>query len=226
MTVPNAFAAAAAQAGQQAQQSAPQTNPLPFNTDSPFAKPSDFKGGTFTPTPPMEALVGRTLVYIPRTFDPAAKDPFNDGATRKQWTVDLYVVDGGELRFWYTRKGNPNAVPPTQTEQVEQVFPNCTPTTPYVVIGMWVSQAAIVGKLTAASNNRQILIGTPVMGAQKKQIDQGMTDASVRETHAQWVARGKTGPEPKFLWLLADVAPEQMSAVQAWWEAHKDTIKL
>lgn len=224
MTQPSAFAQAAAQAGQQAATSAPVSNPLPFNSDSPFAKPSDFKGGAFTPTPPMEALIGRTLVYIPRTFDPAAKDPFNEGATRKQWTVDLYVINGGELRFWYTKKGNPNANPPTQTEEVEQVFENCTPTTPYAVPGMWVSQAAIVTKLTAASDARQILVGTPMRGAQKKQIDAGQTDATVRAAHAAWVSRGKVGNEPKFLWLLADV--QDMAPVQAWYEAHKDSIKL
>lgn len=223
----NAFAEAAARVAQQApQQSAPTTNPLPFNADNPFASPSEFKGGAFTPTPPMESLIGRTLVYIPRTFDPAAKDPFNAGATRKQWTVDLYVLDGGELRFWYTRKGNPNANPPTQTEQVEQVFENCTPATPYVVQGMWVSQAAIVPKLTGASDKRQLLIGTVIRGAQKAQIDQGMTDASVRDQHAAWVARGKQGPEPKSLWLLNDVPAEKMPLVHEWWNLHKDSVKL
>ncbi len=221
----SAFAAAAAQASQGQPVSTPTSNPLPFNTDSPFASPSDFKGGAFTPTPPMDALVGRTLVYIPRTFDPAAKDPFNPDATRKQWTADLYVIDGGELRFWYTKKGNQNAVPPTTDEQVEQVFENCTPQTPYVSLNMWVSQAAIVPKLTGASDARKFLIGSPVRGAQRAQTEKGMTDASVREMHAAWVARGKNGPEPKSLWLLNDVPAEKMASVMAWWEAHKDTIK-
>jgi hypothetical protein len=222
--VTSAFADAAAAASQPA--SAPVSNPLPFNGENPFAKPSDFKGGAFTPTPPMEALKGRTCVYIPRTFDAAAKDPFDpDGIkTRKQWTVDLYVIDGGELRFWYERKGNPNANPPTKTETVEQVFENCSPTTPYTVLGMWVSQAAIVSKLTAASDARQILIGTPVMGAQKRQIDAGETDASVREAYARWVSNGKPGNAPKFLWLLADV--QDMAPVMAWYDAHKDSLKL
>lgn len=221
----SAFAAAAQAAAQSAPAaSAPETNPLPFNRDNPFAKPSDFKGGAFTPTPPMESLVGRTCVYIPRTFDPSAKDPHNEGQTRKQWTVDLYVVTGGELRFWYEKKGNPNAVPPTKAEQVEQVWENCTPETPYTVERMWVSQAAIVTKLTAASNARQFLIGSPIMGAQRSQIEKGQTDASVREAYAQWVARGKNGTAPKFLWLLADV--EDMAPVMAWYDAHKDTLKL
>lgn len=223
----NAFAQAAAQAAQApAAQSAPVSNPLPFNTDDPFARPSEFQGGVFTPNPPMESLIGRTLVYIPRTFDPAAKDPFNPGQTRRQWTADLYVIDGGELRFWYTRKGNPNAVPPTQTEQVEQVWPQCTAATPYAVKGMWVSQAAIVPKLTGASDKRQILIGTIVRGAQRAQTEQGLTDATVREMHAAWVARGKNGPEPKSLWLLNDVPAENMPTVMEWWSLHKDSIKL
>lgn len=226
----SAFEQAAAAMNQQAApaQSAPQSNPLPFNADSPFAKPSDFKGGSFTPTPPMESLIGRTCVYIPRTFDPAAPVPASfgaaAGATRKQWTVDLYVIDGGELRFWYDRKGDPNANPPTKTETVEQVWEACTPATPYAVTGMWAAQAALVGKLTAASNARQILIGTPNRGAMKAQIDKGETDASVREQHAQWVARGKAGAEPRFVWLLADVP--DMAPVMAWYELHKDSIKL
>jgi hypothetical protein len=228
VTQPSAFAAAAAQMSQQAAPSAPVSNPLPFNEADLFAKPSDFKGGAFTPTPPMEALIGRTCVYIPRTFDAAAKDPFDPTGqkTRKQWTVDLYVIDGGELRFWYQKKGDQNATPPTQPATVEMVFPECSPATPYVSLHQWVSQAAIVSKLTAASEKRQILIGSPIMGAQKAQLDQGATDASVREQYAQWVANGKPGKEPKFLWLLSDVTAEGMARVQEWYGLHKDSLKL
>lgn len=230
VTVPSAFEQAAIAAGnvQTAQPAAagPVRNAMPVDQSNPFANPTDFGGGAFTPTPTMDVLVGRTLVYIPRSFDPAAKDPFNVGQTRKQWTADLYVIDGGELRFWYKQKGNLNAVPPTQDTTVEQVVENVTPQTPYVCLGTWVSQAAFVPKLTGAADRGQILIGTPVRGAQKAQRDKGATDESVRQDYAGWLARGKSGPEPKYLWLLNDVTPEGMANVQTWWAAHKDSIKL
>jgi hypothetical protein len=207
-----------------------QANPLPFNTANLFGNPSELGGGgSFTPTPPMEFLVGRTLVYIPRTFDPAAKNPFATDAsnmTRPQWTADMYVIDGGELRFFYDQKADANAIPPRQAATVEQVHENCTPQTPYVVTNSWVSQAAFVPKLTKVSDRRQFLVCTPVRGAQKSQRDAGMTDESVRQAHSAWVARNKQGNEPRFVWLPADVAPDAMASVMAWWEAHKDSIKI
>ncbi len=226
MTQPNAFAAAAQAASAGAQQSAPQSNPLPFNTDNPFGAPSEFKGGSFTPTPPMEALQGRSCIFVPRTFDPAAPDPFNPGNTRKQWTADLYVLDGGELRFWYKQKADPNANPPRPAADVEQVVPEVTPTNPYVSLGCWVSQAAIVPKLTGVSEKRQFLACTITRGAQKADRDKGVTDQAVRDAHAAWVSRGKSGPEPKSLWLAEDLTPEQMQRAVEWWNAAKDTIKL
>lgn len=226
MTESNPFAQAAAQAGQQAATSAPQTNPLPFNTDSPFAKPSDMKGGIFVPTPPMEALQGRTCVFIPRTFNPNAQDPFNPGQTRKQWEADLYVLDGGVLRFWYKQKGNPNATPPIPEGLVEHVTEELTPERPYIVPKMWVSQAAIVPKLTGASEARQFLVCTIERGAQRAQREKGATDASVRAEHQAWIDRGKQGPEPKSLWLAADLNAEQMQTVMKWWSVAKDSIQL
>lgn len=216
----SAFARVAAQTAPAAGNAG--TNPLPFNGENPFGAPSDFKGGVFTPTPPMETLQGRTCVFIPRSFNPEAADPFNPGKTRKQWTVDLYVLDGGELRFWYKQKGQDGAAP----TDVEQVVTDLSPDSPYTVLGMWVSQAAIVPKLSGVADNRQFLICTIERGAQKADRDKGATDASVREAHAAWVARGKTGPEPKSLWLAADLNAEQVAKVHQWWAGAKDSIKL
>jgi hypothetical protein len=201
-------------------------SPIPFDTGNLFANPSDFGGGSFTPNAPLDSLVGRTLVYIPRTFNPNAPDPFKAGEVRQQWTADVYVIDGGKLSFFYERKADLTATPPRPAEVVEHVHEDCTPETPYVMTNSWVSQAAFVSKLTAASNNRQFLIGTPVRGAQKAQRQAGQTDESVRAAHAAWVARGKQGAEPKFVWLLADVTPEAMARVVQWWNAHKDSIKI
>jgi len=217
----SAFAEAAAKGSPPA---TGQSNPLPFNTDSPFARPSDFKGGDFTPTPPYEAIIGRTVVYIPRTFDPAAPNPLSNepGATRKQWTVDFYVIDGGRLSFWRKQKGDPTATPPTTDKMVEHIVEEVSPTSPYAVKGMWETRAAIVPKLTAADQARQFLVGRIQRGAQKAQREKGMTDESVRQEHAAWIDRGKNGPEPKSLWFLEDVT--DMAPVMAWYEAHKDQI--
>lgn len=204
---------------------------MPIDTSNPFASPSDLGGGgTFTPTPGVESLVGRTLVYIPRTFDPAAPVPAAfgaaPGATRKQWTADLYVLDGGELRFWYKQKGDTQATPPVPESTVEKVVENVTPENPYVCLNTWVAQAAFVGKLSAAADRGQLLIGSPIRGAMKAQADKGMKDADVQAEYDAWIARGKQGNSPRFVWLLADVTPEGMKNVQTWWGLNKDTIKL
>lgn len=227
----SAFAAAAQQAAGQTT-TAPatgqaQTNPLPFNTGNPFAKASDFGGsGDFTPTPPLDVLAGRTLVYIPRSFNPAAPNPLGGttNPTRPQWTCDLYVLDGGKLSFWYKRKGNVNATPPTADATVEWVQEDVSPTSPFEAKGAYVSQTAFIKKIQGASDARQLLVGTPVRGAQKAQRDNGQTDEQVRAEHAAWLARGKQGSEPKFVWLLQDV--EDMAPVMAWWEQAKDSVKL
>lgn len=212
------------QGQQAAPASAPTSNPLPFNRENPFGAPSENKGGAFVPTPPMEVLVGRTLVYIPRTFNPTAKDPFDTTGqkTRKQWTADLYVIDGGELRFWYEKKGRDGA----PDETVEQVYENASPETPYACDDIWVSQSAFVGKLSAVAEKRQLLVCTVTRGARKDQRDKGKTDEMIRADFDAWVARGKTGPEVKFVWLPVDVSGEAMARVQEWYSIHRDSIKL
>lgn len=232
MTQPNdpwAAAGAGAPPASPAAASAGETSPIPFDTSNLFASPSDFGGGSFTPSAPMESLIGRTLVYIPRSFNPSAPNPFAtdaSNATRPQWTADLYVIDGGRLSFFYEQKADLNAVPPRPAATVEYTHENCTPETPYVVTDSWVSQAALVKKLSGAAKLRRFLIGTPVRGAMKKQREAGQTDASVQAAHAAWVARNKQGSEPKFVWILNDVDGEAMARVLAWWESHKDSIKL
>lgn len=229
VTVTNPFQAAAAQVSQSAPAaSAPVRNAMPIDTSNPFAQSSDLGGGSYVPTPGVEALVGKTVVYIPRSFDANAKDPFDPTGqkTRPQWTADLFVIDGGDLRFWHKQKANPNATPPVPEATVEKVVPNVSPTNPYVCPSTWVSQAAVVPKLTAAADRGQILIGTYTRGAQKAQREKNITDEQVSAEYDAWVARGKSGPEVKFVWLLADVTPDGMKNVQAWWAANKDTIKL
>lgn len=216
-------------AAQAAPASAPATgavNPLPFNRDNPFAKPSDFSGGVFTPSAPLDSLVGRTVIYIPRSFNAAAPDPFNVGKTRAQWTADIYVIDGGRLSFFYEQKADPSANPPREAATIEHVHENCTPATPYVMLNSWVSQAAFIAKLNGAAEARQFLICTPTRGAQKAQRQAGQTDETVRATHAAWIARGKAGSEPKFVWIPSDVGPDAMSRAIEWWNAHKDSIRL
>lgn len=210
------------QGQQAAPASAPTSNPLPFNKENLFGAPSEHKGRAFVPTPPMDALVGRTLVYIPRTFDPAARDPFNENATRKQWTADLFVIDGGDLKFWHVKKGQ-NGAP---NETVEQIHEDTSPATPYECPNIWVSQAAFVGQLSYFAERRQFMVTTVTRGAQKKQRDAGKTDEAVRADFDAWVARGKAGPEVKFVWLPVDVSGEAKVRVQEWYSIHQDSIKL
>lgn len=199
-------------------------NPLPFQGgENPFGAPSQFKGGAFTPNPPFEALVGRTVVMIPRSYNPTAHDPFatEAGKTRKLWTVDLYVLDGGTLRFWYTKKGQDGG----KDETVEQVA-EVSPESPYMVEGMWVAQSAFISKLTGVSENRQFLLTTVARGATMAQRQSGKTDEDVRAEHKAWSDRGKQGKEPRSVWLPTDVDQQGMQNAMTWWAANKDSIKL
>ena len=202
--------------------SSPTSNPLPFNKENLFGNPSEHVGGSFDPSPPLEALVGRTLVYIPRTFDPAAKDPNNEGKTRKLWTADLFVIDGGDFRFWYTKKGRDGA----PDEAVEHIHEGTSPANPYVCTGTWVPQAALITKLSYFAEKRQLCVCTITRGALKKDRDKGKTDEALRAEYDAWVARGKTGPEVKFVWLPVDLSAEAMGRVHEWYSIHQDSIKL
>lgn len=194
----------------------------PVDMDDPFATSSDYRTGDFTPSAPLESLKGRLVVMVPRSLDPNAADPNNPGKTREQYTVDLYVLNGGRLSFWYKVKAD--AERGTPEEMKEYVVDNVSPTEPFVVLNYWVPQGAIIGKLKKAHANGRPFLGTVAMIPVKADRDKGKTAAQVEAEVAAWIERNRVGARPRYTWVLNDPTPEERAAAIGWWGANRDNI--
>lgn len=203
----------------------PAADPFTSSVDSadPFATSSDFRGD-FSPSPTMDALAGRLVVMIPREFDPAAEDKLSDkpGATRELYTVDLYVLTGGRMAWWFTDRGNPELG--TEDELKEIVVENVSPEEPFVNLGRWVPQGGIIGKLRKSHREGRPFLGVVTRGPQKPDRDKGVTPAQIERRYQDWVNKGKPGEAPKYSWSLADPTPEQRQIAIGWWGKNKGDI--
>lgn len=215
-----------------AAQVSPATAGDPFtsahNMDDPFATSSDFKGGDFTPSPTLEVLKGRVVVMIPRSLDANAKDP-NDPSgqkTREVYTVDLTVLDGGELRYHYNKRGNPEATRAEDREDqvLEYVVDDVSADKPFTVARFWVPQAGVIGKLKQAHANGRPYLGVPAIVPVKADRDKGKTTEQVVREVESWIQRGRVGNRPRYSWTLADPTPEQRAAALAWWKREAANI--
>ena len=198
------------------------------DSDDPFATSSDYAGGDFTPSPGLENLKGRTVIMIPRKFDPNAKDPNdpNGQKTRELYTVDLVVLNGGELRYYYNQKADPSATPPREAAVLEYVVEDVSPDKPFTVSGFWVPQGAVIGKLKKAHKEGRPFLGVPAMVPVKADRERGVTPAQVEKTVADWVARGRQGNRPRYSWVLDDGPTSNMDRAAAvkWWAANREHI--
>lgn len=222
-------AVAAAQAGTSPAPAAEPAQPVaddPFvsahDSDDPFATSEDFRGGPFTPSPPIELLRGRLLAMFPRKFEAAADDPFNKDETREVYTVDLYVLDGGPLSFDYKIKANPEKNEPERYETFDAGTP--TATAPFVVKNHWVPQGALIGKLKGSHRKGAPYLGVLDLGAQSNDRKAGKTDAQIRAEFDAWVKRNRVGSGPRFSWVMDVPAPERRSVAIEFWAAHKADI--
>jgi hypothetical protein len=219
---------AAAQAAAQSTSPAP-SGGSPFGSPkdmaNPFKKSSDFGGGDFTPLPSMEFLFARTLIYIPRqkvTVD----DIKNPGEKKEIWCADLYVIDGGELKFPYEIKADPEKGRP-QAEWKEWVHENCAPETPFFVPKAYVFQPSfnwMLNKLT--DDGGRLALGSPKRVPTNVQKKQGLNTAQVEQQYQEWVKRGRVKPEATYAWSFADPTPEGEQAAAKWWELNKETLKF
>jgi hypothetical protein len=200
----------------------------PADLDDPFATRSDLRTD-FTPSPSLEALQGRLVVMIPRSLDPNAKDP-NDPSgekTREVYTVDLTVLTGGELKFFYNQKGNPEAQDPAdrQDKLVEFVVPDVSVENPFSVEGFWVPQGGVIGALKKVHKAGRPYLGVPTMVPVKADREKGITAAMVQANFAQWEAAGRKTNRPKYTWTLADPSPAERPLAIKWWAANRGSIK-
>lgn len=191
--------------------------------DDPFATSSDFKGGDFTPSPPIELLRGRLLVLIPRAFDPEQDDPFNEGKKRELYTVDLTVLDGGPLKWHYKIKADAEKGTPERHEEFDAGSPSAE--SPFTVTRFWVPQGGLIGKLKQTHRKGAPLLGVLDFIPQKAGRDKGVTSAQIRAEYDAWVGRNKVGTGPRTAWALDDPSPERRKIAIAWWAANKGSIE-
>jgi hypothetical protein len=192
--------------------------------DDPFATSSDYRGGDFTPAVPLENLQGRVVVMIPRSLDPNSKDP-NDPTgqkTREQYTVDLHVLTGGRLSYYYTERANAEKGTPEQTK--EMVFEDVSPATPATWLNYWVPQQGLIGKLKKAHANGRPFLGMVAMVPTAADRKSGKTAAQVQAEVTAWVARARQGARPRYTWALEDPTPEQRAIAVQWWKDNRESI--
>lgn len=197
------------------------------DAEDPFATSDDFRGGPFTPSPPIELLRGRLLAMFPRKFEANADNPHKVEAdpssyTREMYTVDLYVLDGGPLKFQYKIKADPNK----GTEERYEEFDAGTPSAenPFVIKSHWVPQGAIIGKLKGSHRKGAPFLGVLDLGAQAAERKKGTTDAQIRAKYDAWVSRNRVGDKPKYSWAMDAPAAERRKVAIEFWAAHKDGI--
>lgn len=211
---------AAAQVATATPAAAPDAFTASHDSDDPFAVSTDYRGGDFTPAVPLDNLQDRLVVMIPRSLDPNQKDPFDPSGqkTRENYTVDLYVLTPGELKYYYTQRADAEKGLPEETkEMVITEFPAAW-------LGYWVPQGAIIGKLKQAHANGRPYLGVVAMIPTKQERERGVTAEVTRRVVAEWVARGRQGARPRYTWVLEDPTPEQRAQAVAWWTANKGNI--
>lgn len=193
------------------------------DVDDPFAVHSELGGGDFTPAAPLESLRGRLVVMIPRSLNPDAPNPLKPGETREVYTVDLTVLTGGELRYYYKVKADPERGRLEETTE-QMVIKDVSPENPFTILSYWVPQGGIVGKLKKAHANGQPYLGVPAMVPTKADRDKGVTTAQVVARVDAWIARGRVDARPQYSWALQDPTPEQRAIAVAWWKANRQNI--
>jgi hypothetical protein len=194
--------------------------------EDPFATEEEGRagGGNFAPTPKIPDIHGRLVAMIPREFTKKAlkAERFRKGDDDKyqdRYTVDLVVLDGGDLSFFAQVKEGDKTVEKEITVPAADL--------PQVWEGSWIFQQALIGQLRKVDGGaRPILLGRVKRGPVAK--DRGTKSfADVEQAWAAWDKRGRRGEEPAYSWQVDTAISEADRAVALrWWASVKDTIKL
>lgn len=194
--------------------------------DDPFATAEEGKagGGVFEPTPKIPDLAGRLVAMIPRKFtDKAIKaERFQKNADDKyqdRYTVDLVVLDGGDLSFFAMVKEGDETVEKEITVPAGEL--------PKMWQGSWIFQLALIGQLRkVAGGPRPVLLGRMRRGPLAKNRGSQSFD-SVEAAWSAWDKRGRRGTEPDYSWQVDTEIPEDARRVAlSWWKSVKDTVNL
>lgn len=200
------------------------------NMENPFATQTQGaaavgSGGQWDPRVPFDALEGRMIVMVPKSFRddapvPAAFNP-KEGEVREEYRVDIIVLDGGPLTYEETFKESKDAEPQKRTVSVTDF--------PYVRRGQTIAQGQLVRALKGADKNGAFLYGVMTMVPQLR--DQGIypTPEKLAEARKAWIAALSAGQkgvsEPRYTWGLDErphvLTPERINLALAWWETEK-----
>lgn len=205
--------------------------------DDPFATSSEVKtGGMFTPRVPFEDIEGRTVVMIPRSFDPTARDPFDpDGKkTREEFRIDLVVLDGAPFEYEYAaRDENDKTKKIYRTMKVE--------TLPFVALSQTIAQGGLVAKLkgitgipgrdapkTTFTTAPRLFLGVMRYAPYRAAENRGATIESVTAEVQDWIRRGRKTTKPDYTWALDDrphvLTPERRAVAGAWWNDFRKSL--
>lgn len=194
--------------------------------DDPFATPDDVarSSGPFVPKPYLADLAGRLVAMVPREFEkdaPKREDRIQDGGptTEERYTVDMAVLDGGALTFWYSAKveGSDERVPTEHTVEADEI--------PFLYTNVWRTEGNVIGQLKKIDGKaRPVLLGRIRRGPQAPDKKKGVTPDQIEQAYAAWEKRGKNGPKPKFSWIVdVDcVTAEDRVLAGAWLKAARE----
>lgn len=179
------------------------------NEDDPFATAEDVKstGGPFTPRPYLADLVGRLVAMVPRVFEkeaPKRKDRVEPGGkeTEERYTVDMAVLDGGDLTFFYQSR-----VEGTEDQYEEKSHTVPAAELPALWEGVYRTEGSVIGQLRKVDGTaRPVLLGRVRRGPQAADKRKGMTADDVEKAYAAYEGHLKAGrtnaTRPKFSWFI------------------------
>lgn len=177
--------------------------------DDPFATAEDVKGasGPFVPRPYLADLAGRLVAMVPRSFEKEAKkraDRIEAGGkeTEERYTVDMAVLDGGDLSFFYASKVEGKE---DEYEQKEHTIP--AGEIPFTWLGVYRTEGNVIGQLKKIDGTaRPVLLGRVRRGPQAPDKRKGVTADQIEkawETYEGHLRAGRTNAvKPKFSWFV------------------------
>jgi hypothetical protein len=185
----------------------------PFATavdeDDPFATPEDVarSSGPFVPRPYLADLAGRLVAMVPREFKadhPKRKDRIEAGGkeTEECYIVDMAVLSGGDLTFFYASKVEGKE---DEFEQQEHTIP--AGEIPFTWFRVFRTEGNVIGQLKKIDGTaRPVLLGRVRRGPQAPDKRKGVTADQVEklwEAYEAHLRAGRTNAvKPKFSWFV------------------------
>ena len=162
--------------------------------------------GPFIPRPYLSDLVGRLVTMVPRVVEKVEKRKDRQEAgkdnTEERYTVDMAVLDGGDLTFFYASKVEGKE---DEFEQKEHTVP--AEEIPFTWLGVYRTEGNVIGQLKKIDGTaRPVLLGRVRRGPQAPERRKGVTADQVEKAWADYEALLRAGRvnavKPKFSWVV------------------------